>query len=140
MEIYEEYHLLKLEEKNSKRKYEELLDRKAEYYYTRTKPNTSNTEIEMSAVSSTSNKMLNTMINIEELEEEINCQKNIYGIKQYRLKLKEIELRDSNELLDIIYVMRYIDRMKVKHIANKLIYSHQRIYQLIDEIKLKLQN
>ena len=50
-----------------------------------------------------------------------------------------MELKESNEILDIIYIKKFIEKKKVKHIARDLIYSYQRIYQLLDEINEKIR-
>lgn len=50
------------------------------------------------------------------------------------LDLKREELRDSKELVDKVYRMKYLDHLKVREISDKLCYSKTQLYRIVDKI------
>lgn len=138
-ELFVEYELLKRECKAAKRDYDKALEKKAEYYYS-VLPGASDTSKELIKTECTNDKFLNYTIKIQEIDSEIEVRKNLYGNLSYRLKLKEIELRNSKELLDRIYTYRYLDRYKVNKIARLVEYSREQTYRKIREIDKKIND
>lgn len=138
-EVFVEYELLKRECKAAKRDYDKALEKKAEYYYS-VLPGASDTSKKLIKTECTNDKFLNYTIKIQEIDSEIEVRKNLYGNLSYRLKLKEIELRNSKELLDRIYVYRYLDRYKVNKIARIVEYSREQTYRKIREIDKKIND
>lgn len=53
------------------------------------------------------------------------------------LRLKELELRASKDINDIVYVMRFLDNAKPSTIAMALSYSESQIYRIIEKIQKK---
>lgn len=138
-ELFIEYELLKRECKSAKREYDKSLEKKAEYYYS-VLPGASDTSKELIKTECTNDKFLNYTIRIQEIDSEIDVRKNLYGNLSYRLKLKEIELRNSKELLDKIYTYRYLDKLKVKVIGIKIRYGKSQTYDYITKIKNMIEN
>lgn len=138
-ELFIEYELLKRECKLAKREYDKSLEKKAEYYYS-VLPGANDTSKELIKTECTNDKFLNYTIRIQEIDSEIDVRKNLYGNLSYRLKLKEIELRNSKELLDRIYTYRYLDRYKVNKIARLVEYSRAQLYRKLDEIDKKVKD
>lgn len=138
-ELFIEYELLKRECKLAKREYDKALEKKAEYYYS-VLPGASDTSKELIKTECTNDKFLNYTIRIQEIDSEIDVRKNLYGNLSYRLKLKEIELRNSKELLDRIYTYRYLDKLKVKMIGIKIRYGKSQTYDYITKIKNMIEN
>ena len=138
-ELFIEYELLKRECKSAKREYDKALEKKAEYYYS-VLPGASDTSKELIKTECTNDKFLNYTIRIQEIDSEIDVRKNLYGNLSYRLKLKEIELRNSKELLDRIYTYRYLDKLKVKVIGIKIRYGKSQTYDYITKIKNMIEN
>lgn len=138
-ELFIEYELLKRECKLAKREYDKALEKKAEYYYS-VLPGASDTSKELIKTECTNDKFLNYTIRIQEIDSEIDVRKNLYGNLSYRLKLKEIELRNSKELLDKIYTYRYLDKLKVKVIGIKIRYGKSQTYDYITKIKNMIEN
>lgn len=136
MELFVEHYHLNEEYKEAKKEFEKALAKKSQLLYSIV-PRSANFENEL-VKGSSSNKFLNYTIKMEEIDKEINVRRNLRDVLAYRLKLKEIELKESSELMDKIYLLRYVDRLKVKHITYKLNYSRQRIYQLLNEISERL--
>ena len=58
---------------------------------------------------------------------------------KYNLKKMEIAMREMKELEEKVFVMRYIDNKKVKHIARELNYTEKNIYRVLDIIKEKIE-
>lgn len=138
-ELFIEYELLKRECKLAKKEYDKALEKKAEYYYS-VLPGASDTSKELIKTECTNDKFLNYTIRIQEIDSEIDVRKNLYGNLSYRLKLKEIELRNSKELLDRIYTYRYLDKLKVKVIGIKIRYGKSQTYDYITKIKNMIEN
>lgn len=132
--IFIEYEELKEKFNKAQKEYDKLLDQKEIIILS---PQVKSTQIKV--CTSTSNKKtdktLEYLISLEELMPKLNESRSLLGEREYLLKLKKLQLVESQELLDKVYVMRYIENMPVKHIARNLIYSKQRIYQLLEEIK-----
>lgn len=137
--LYEEYHDLKLKYNEAKRDYEKALDKKVKLFYD-TQPQAVKVKEIVNHISPTSDKFLNYCADIEIVEFEIDKTRNILGVREYQLKLKEKELRESEELLDKIYVLKYLHRMKVKHIAIRINYSREQTYRYLREIEEKLKD
>lgn len=55
------------------------------------------------------------------------------------LKDKELELRNSNEWIDKIYVYRYIDKLPVKTMIHLIPYEEAQMYRMINEIKKNIK-
>lgn len=55
------------------------------------------------------------------------------------LDKKEIELRNSTEWIDKIYVYKYLEKFKVKKIINIMPYEAAQVYRMLNEIRNTLQ-
>lgn len=137
-ELFIEYHELKKEYQRSKFDYDKALNKKAEYLYS-ILPGGSNTESELIKGGS-SDKLLNYTIKMEEIEKEITVRRNLMDNLSNRLKLKELELKDSEHILDKIYYLKYVKNNKVRHIARILNYSSSRTYDYLLEVKKTIEN
>lgn len=76
---------------------------------------------------------------VYELDKEIELKQNEVNMLKYNLKKMEIAMREMKELEEKVFVMRYIDNKKVKHIARELHYSQENIYKTLNTIKEKVQ-
>lgn len=56
------------------------------------------------------------------------------------LDLKREELRESKELVDKVYRMKYLDHMKVREISDKLCYSKAQLYRIVEKIDEEIKN
>lgn len=56
------------------------------------------------------------------------------------LKDKELELRNSNEWIDKIYVYRYIDKLPVKAMIHLIPYEEAQMYRILQEIKKNIKD
>lgn len=71
----------------------------------------------------------------QNLQRENNLKKEILG----QLSKKEEELRESKEILDKIYLYKFIDRMKYHQICKKINYEKSSFYNFLDEVEKKLK-
>ena len=133
MELFIEHYRLNEEYKEAKKEFEKALAKKSQLLYS-VVPKSANFENEL-VKGSSSNKFLNYTIKMEEIDKEINVRRNLRDVLEYRLKLKEIELNNSSNILDKIYLLKYVKNMKVRYIATKTNYSKRRIYDFINDIR-----
>lgn len=133
MELFIEHYKLNEEYKEAKKEFEKALAKKSQLLYS-VVPKSANFENEL-VKGSSSNKFLNYTIKMEEIDKEINVRRNLRDVLEYRLKLKEIELNNSSNILDKIYLLKYVKNMKVRYIAIKTNYSKRRIYDFINDIR-----
>ena len=138
MELFIEHYKLNEEYKKAKKEFEKALAKKSQLLYS-VVPKSANFENEL-VKGSSSNKFLNYTIKMEEIDKEINVRRNLRDVLEYRLKLKEIELKKSDELADKIYILKYIEHLKVKYISIKVNYSKAQTYRILDEILTKIKN
>ena len=134
--LYIEYHNLKKEYKEADKYYDKILEKKAKLYYG-TQPGAVDTSKEIVGGGVITDKFCLFIQQLEKLEPELNKARNDRDLKNYFLKKKEIELRESSELLDRIYVLRYLGKMKVNHIAIRINYSREQTYRYLREIEEK---
>lgn len=136
MELFIEHYKLNEEYKEAKKEFEKALAKKSQLLYS-VVPKAANFENEL-VKDSSSNKFLNYTIKMEEIDKEINVRRNLRDVLEYRLKLKEIELNNSSNILDKVYLLKYVDERKVRYICIKTNYSKTQIYRILEEIKKKI--
>ena len=80
-------------------------------------------------------KMSEYLIKTYELDRKIESAKNEVGLVEYTLKKMELAMREMKEIENKIFVMRFIDGLKVYQIARKIGYSKEQTYRIIKNIK-----
>jgi len=138
MELYEEHYEILKKYKDAKRIYESKLEKKA-LLILRTQPGPIDTTKEKVNGGKIENKIERFVIELEELDPEIQTAKNERDLLAYLLEKKEKELRDSKDIMDRVYTLKYLDKRKARHIAIMINYSLSRTYDLINEIEKKLK-
>ena len=76
-------------------------------------------------------KMSEYLIKTYELDRKIESAKNEVGLLEYTLKKMELAMREMKEIENKIFVMRFIDGLKVYQIARKIGYSKEQTYRII---------
>ena len=139
-ELFVEYHSLKKEVNKINDELDDLLNKKARIFGM-TQPQASDVTKEMfpSAMSSNDKFLLYT-IKTEELDKQITNKKNELGVKKYQMKLKLMDLRESKDILDRIYVYKYVDKKKVGKFYRLTHYSRMQVYRKIQEIEEKIKD
>ena len=137
MELFVEHYRLNEEYKEAKKEFDKALEKKSQLLYS-VVPKSANFENEL-VKGSSSNKFLNYTIKMEEIDKEINVRRNLRDVLAYRLKLKEIELKKSDNILDKVYYLKIVERMKVKYISIKINYSKEQTYRFLKKIAEDLE-
>ena len=132
MELFIEHYKLNEEYKEAKKEFDKALEKKSQLLYS-VVPKSANFENEL-VKGSSSNKFLNYTIKMEEIDKEINVRRNLRDVLAYKLKLKEIELKKSDNILDKVYYLKIVERMKVKYISIKINYSKEQTYRFLKKI------
>ena len=83
---------------------------------------------------SKADKMLTYAAELEEVEIELEKNKKIIRELKKQLKDKETDLRESKEVLDNIYLYKYIEKLKWYQICTKIGYEKTKTYDLINEV------
>ena len=73
-----------------------------------------------------------------EIDKRLNEAIKLLQARAELLRLKEMELRASNDITDVVYTMKYLDNAKPKTIAMALAYSESQIYRIIEQIKREI--
>ena len=74
----------------------------------------------------------------KKIDERLTVARQLLEDRERLLRLKEIELRQSHDRMDLIYTMRYVDGKKPHVIAKALNYSNSQVYRILDKIKSNL--
>lgn len=82
------------------------------------------------------------VINLEKkkIDERLQEAKSLLEERKMLLDMKERELRNSKELYDKIYRMRYIDNLSPYNIGERIGYSTSQVYRILDKINKILKN
>lgn len=73
------------------------------------------------------------------IDKRLNEAITILQARAQLVRIKEEELRASKDILDLIYVMHFLDGAKVHTIAIALSYSDSQVYRHIDKIKMRIR-
>lgn len=72
----------------------------------------------------------------QQIDEKLAEIKSILEDREQLLKLKEQELRASNDIKDKIYKYRKLDKMRAYKIARLVGYSERQIYRILEDMKM----
>lgn len=137
--MYIEYHELLKKYKDADNKFIEALDKRSKLLYSVTPHAVQPKEI-VTHISNTSPdaNMIRYASEIEEIDNLINMSRNNRDMLKYEVEKKEIELKNSNNVLDKIYVYKWLEHISVYKITKMINYSKRQTYRFIDEIKKNL--
>ena len=76
----------------------------------------------------------------KKIDERLQEAKSLLEERKMLLDMKERELRNSKELYDKIYRMRYIDNLSPYNIGERIGYSTSQVYRILDKINKILKN
>lgn len=81
------------------------------------------------------------LITIEkkQLDAYIDEARKLVDARYKLLKEKELELRNSNEWIDRIYVYKFLDKLPVKSMIHLIPYEEAQMYRIINEIKKNIK-
>ena len=136
-ELFIEYEGIRNKYRMAKIKYVNLLEKKA-MLIIQTQPKSMDLSKDVTSGGKIVNKFDDFVQRLEKLDPEIQVARNERDLQEYFLKKKEIELRDSEDILNQVYYLRFIKNTKVRHICYKLNYSKTQIYRDLEEIEKKI--
>lgn len=143
--IYMEYEEFRSKYLSAQRKYDEVLSEK-EALFDRTQPQGVAFDKERVAGTSDSNRFDDYLIQVErkQIDERLAEIKTIMDKRWDLLLDKEDELRASTEIMDRLYVLRFLDHLKMQKIALEINYSESHIYRLmntlLNEVRIMREN
>lgn len=133
--LYLDYEHHKSLYENSQKAYSDILSEK-EALFAKTLPKSPRTDRER--ITGGSKESVFEAYLIEKERKQIDARvieaRELMDMRRLMLQRKERELRSNREIINRIYVMRYIEFLKVSKIARKIGYSKSQIYRIIEEI------
>lgn len=133
--IYIEFEEYRIKYWETQRKYDEILTEK-ELLFSKTQPKSVQFDRERVSGGSADNAFDSYIIQKEQkkIDDRLAEARSIMEDREKLLRLKEDELRHSNEVIDKLYCCRILDRMKIQKITRYLNYSESHIYRMLGEI------
>ena len=138
--LYIEYEEYKSKYNEAQRSYNDILNEKEELF-ARTQPKAT----QIKGDKTTGGKHNNTFDDYLIQKERKNIDKRLAEIKsilddrERLVKLKEMELRASNNPYDKIYRCRCIDKLTIEKTARISNYSRSQVFNILKEIRSKLK-
>ena len=133
--LYKEYWEYKTKYYDAQKKYDEVLSEK-ERLFAKTQPKATQYDKEVVSGGSPSNTFDEYVIAKEkkQIDERLEEAKSILEDRERLLKLKEIELRQSKDWHDKVYVYKYLDNLSANEIKYKMHYCRSNIYEILKTI------
>lgn len=133
--VYEDYENFKNQYHKTQLQYNDILSKK-ENLFAMTQPHTTDYGKVLVDGGTPKNSFDAYLIKKEEqqIDEKLAEIKSILEDREQLLKLKEQELRASNDIQDKIYRYRVLDKMRVYKISRLIGYSERQIYRILDEM------
>lgn len=138
-ELFIEYEELKKKYLIAKGRYDNLLEKKA-MLIIQTQPKAMDFSKEPTTGGKVINKFDEFVQRLEKIDPELQVTRNERDLQEYLLKKKEIELKESEDILDRVYYLRFIKNTKVKRISDKISYSKKQTYRYLEKIYQKMQD
>jgi hypothetical protein len=134
--LYEEYEVHKNKYYEAQKKYDDILSEK-EVLFVKTLTKATTYDKEVVSGGKPSNTFDEYLIAKEkkQIDERLEEARSILEDRTKLLKLKEEELRLSNNPYDKIYIYRFIDRLKVYKISRLVGYGEAQIYRILKIIR-----
>ena len=134
---YEEYKDKYLE---TQRKYDEILSEKEELF-ARTQPNAVRFDAERVAGGKKEGTFETYLVDKERkrIDERLSEVKSLLEDRERLLALKLDELNASNEIMDKIYRLKHVEKIRVYKIAKMLNYSESQVYRILEQIDKVIQ-
>lgn len=133
--IYLEYEEFRLKYLSAQRKYDEVLTEK-EDLFDRTQPQGVSFDKERVGGTADNNSFDEYLIQLErkQIDERLEEIRNIMDKRWELLLDKYDELKASTEIMDRLYVLRFIEHQRMQNIAKVIPYSESHIYRLMNQL------
>ena len=116
--LYLEYERAKWNYNESQRMLQDILDRK-EIAFQRTQPHSMRYDKDKVMGGKHRNSFDSYLIEMDMIEDDLKTAEAILSERLTLIKAKEDELRNSRNPEDVVYCLRYLDRLKIAEIAEK---------------------
>lgn len=139
--IFIEFHKALTNYKLAVEAVEQILEDKLALFQ-RTQPQSPITGSERVDGGSPKNKQEEYVIKLEEkqIRERLELAKELMTDRWMLLEQKELELRHSKNVKDIIYCLKFLDGLDAGDIATELNYSESHVYRIIKNIEKMIGN
>jgi len=139
--LFEEYEIYKNKHYEVQRKYNEILTEK-EDLFSKTQPKATRITGEKTTGGKRVNAFDEYLIQKEKknIDQRLKEVKSILDDREKLVKLKEQELRLSNNPYDKIYRCRYIDRLTIEKTARISSYSRASVFNILKKIKKRIND
>ena len=131
--VYPEYEKTKSRFYDSQRRFATLLMEK-EAIFANTLPSGIRYDKDVVQVTP-SDPMERYVEDLEDIEKKLSQVRDSVKDWEILLTVKERELRESKEIPDRVYVMRYLDKLSINKVSNNLSYSKRQIFRIINKIE-----
>lgn len=134
--IYIEYEAYKNRYYESQKKYHDILNEK-EMLFAMTQPKTVKFDSEP-VKGGVHNNIFDEYLILKEkknIDQRLDEIKAILEDRERLLKLKEEELKNSNNIHDKVYKYRYLDKLKIYKICRLIGYSEPQVYRILKSIR-----
>ncbi len=134
--IYRDYELCKSKYKEIQKRFDAVLTEK-ERLFVKTQPKAITYDKDKIQASHDANVLEDYVISCDDknLDEKLNELRQLLEDRRMLLKVKEDELRRSQDKKDRIYVMLYLDCMSIRKVAESLNYSKTQVHRINEELK-----
>lgn len=139
--IFIEFHKALTNYKLAVQAVEEILEEKM-VLFQRTQPQSPTKDTERVDGGQPKNKQEEYVIKLEEkrIRERLELAKELMTDRWMLLEQKELELRHSKNVKDIIYCRKILDGLDVADIATELNYSESHVYRIVSNIEKMIGN
>jgi len=136
--MYKEYHELWYLMILSKRDLETLLSKKDSILSELAKTASELKDTNVNS-SKSSDKMVSLIAAKIDLEDVIKYQQVLFESRKERVEKKLEDLKQSKELNDIIYLLKYVSKFKTKEVSKIINYTREYTYELISNIRNEMK-
>ena len=139
--VFVEYERCRIRYLEFQERFAEILLEK-ERLFTKTQPNAIRYDKETVQTSIDGNPLESYVIALdaEHIDEQLKVLRQNLTDWKFLLECKETELRASREIIDRVYVMRFLEGFGITRICRNINYSRAQVYRVLDRIKKLRQN
>lgn len=134
--IYIQYERIKQKYRLAQDNYEELI-REKEVLFSLTQPKSQQTDKERVVGGQSDNAFDRYLIKQEKtnIEERLEAAKTILDVRKEMLEQKRAELEESEDVMDRLYYLKYIKRLRNKEIYDEIEYSKAQTTRYLQVIR-----
>lgn len=134
--LYLDYERYRRSYYEAQRQYDAILMEKTKLF-AQTQPRAARMDAERVMTSSVVNTFEAYLIAKEErrIDERLSEAKSLLDGREHLLRQKENELRQSKDIHDRIYRLRYIEHAKISRITRDVCYSRAQVFRILDAMR-----